>query len=546
MYTIYSAGADGTETVIFSDTMPDTAYKPVSPRLTLTAGAAGSLSLTLPKNNAAHDSVERLTTTMRVERDGETIWMGRVLSEKDDIWHSRAIFCEGAQAWLNDILMPTAERTGSAATLMDAVLGVYNQKAAANRQIARGECTVTGSLTLSTDYGSALEAVNKLVSDYGGVLRMRYPNNIPTLDWLADYPAIADGEQPLQFGENLLDFTRSWDLADFATVCHVRGGEIEGTDPAQTAFGTYELAAAKARYGTIEKFLSYTDLLTNAACTIAAKDYLERQQYDGMTLEVTALDLHILSPDIRPWDICQRVPVQAAMYGLADPFAVTGMEIPLDAPEQTRYTLGPANTPYVRRVNTITKVTQANQQAAQEYTDAAAAVLEAADDKISARVGDAEQEITELNIEQGEISTRVGNNETAISTVSQTASEIKAAVYDNAQGKYTVMTINAQNGVTIANGNGATKINGGFLDADTIHVNKLYGGTVYLMGNSTTTPIGSFYISGDGVNPLTSELQISFAEISLQQAINVYLPSPYNVYLLVNGQRTTLASLLGL
>ena len=546
MYTIYAVGTNGTETVLFSDTMPDTAYTPVSPRLTLTAGAAGSLSLTLPKNNVAHDSVERLTTTMRVERDGETIWMGRVLSEKDDIWHSRAIFCEGAQAWLNDILMPTAERTGTAATLMDAVLGVYNQKAAANRQIARGECTVTGSLTLSTDYGSALEAVNKLVSDYGGVLRMRYPNNIPTLDWLADYPAIAGGEQPLQFGENLLDFTRSWDLADFATVCHVRGGEIEGTDPAQNAFGTYELAAAKARYGTIEKFLSYTDLLTNAACTMAAKDYLERQQYDGMTLEVTALDLHILRPDVRAWDICQRVPVQAAMYGLADPYAVTGMEIPLDAPENTRYTLGPASTPYVRRVNTITKVAQANQQAAQEYTDAAATVLEAADDKISARVGDAEQDITELNIQQGEISTRVGNNETAISTVSQTASEIKAAVYDNAAGKYTVMTVNAQNGVTIANGDGATNINGGFLDADTIHVNKLYGGTVYLMGNSTTTPIGSFYISGNGSNPLTSELQISFAEISLQQASNVYLPSPYNVYLLVNGQRVTLASLLGL
>lgn len=541
MYTIYSAGADGTETVLFSDTMPDTAYTPVSPRLTLTAGAAGSLSLTLPKNNAAHDSVERLTTTMRVERDGETIWMGRVLSEKCDIWHSRAIFCEGAQAWLNDILMPTAERTGSAVQLMTAILDVYNDKAAADRQIARGECSVTGSLTLSTDYGSALEAVNKLVSDYGGVLRMRYPNNVPTLDWLADYQAIDGGEQPLQFGENLLDFTRSWDLADFATVCHVRGGEIEGTDPAQTAFGTYELEAAKDRYGTIEKFKSYTDLLTNDACTSAAQNYLEHQQYDGMTLEVTALDLHILRPDVRAWDICQRVPVQAAMYGLADPYAVIGMEIPLDAPENTRYTLGPASTPYVRRVNTITKVTQTNQQAAIEYTDAAAAVLEAADDKISARVGDAEQDITELNIKQGEISTRVGNNETAISTVSQTANEIKAAVYDNTEGKYTVMTIDANNGVTIANGTDATNINGGFLAAGTVEAATLRGGTIQLK-NDAGQVLGSLYISGDPNDVLTALLNISFANISMASALNVNMPGPSSVYF---GTQT-LAQLLGI
>lgn len=539
MYTIYAAGAGGTETVLFSDTMPDSAYKPVSPRLTLTAGAAGSLSLTLPKTNAAYDSVERLTTTMRVERDGETIWMGRVLSEKDDIWHSRAIFCEGAQAWLNDILMPTAERTGTAAQIMTAILGVYNAKAAANRQIAVGNCTVTGSLTLSTDYGSALEAVNKLVSDYGGVLRMRYPDNMPTLDWLADYPAYTGEEQPLQFGENLLDFTRSWDLANFATVCYVRGGEIEGTDPSQTAFGSYTLTAAQARYGTIEKFLSYTDLLTNAACTIAAQNYLEHQQYDGMTLEVTALDLHILNPDIQPWNICQRVPVQAAMYGLADPFAVTGMEIPLDAPEQTRYTLGPANTPYVRRVNTITRVTQANQQAAQEYTDAAAAVLEAADDKISARVGDAEQEITELSIEQGEISTRVGNNETAISTVSQTATEIKAAVYDNTANRYAVMTINAQNGVTIANGQSATNIDGGFLNAATIQAGVIRGGTIYVIDGSGNNA-GTFYTDGSIGQIGISAVMVDFARDGDQ----VYFASPSHIHFADSG--LTLAQLLGI
>lgn len=561
MYTIYSAGADGTETVLFSDTMPDTAYKPVSPRLTLTAGAAGSLSLTLPKNNAAHDSVERLTTTMRVERDGETIWMGRVLSEKCDIWHSRTLFCEGALAYLNDTI-PMVSLTGAGASAaLSAILTAHNGKVVENRRITLGTVTVTGSVTMEADGSESLQIINqKLVGTLGGVLRMRYPVSeqtgrpVPTLDWLADYPAAPAGTTPqeLVFGTNLLDFVREWDMTDFATYCYVRGAEIEGSEPkAYYASGWQYITPQsgtppKDLYGRIEKYLDYSDLQSNAACVSAAQTYLKTQQFAAMKLDVTALDLRIINPDVKSFDLLETVWVKSPVHGLHSEFAVTGLDIPLDAPESTKYTLGNQNIAYVRRVNTITKVTQANQQEAQAYTDAAAAVLEAADDKISARVGDAEQDITELNIQQGKISTRVGNNETAISTVSQTASEIKAAVYDNAAGKYTVLTVNAQNGVTIANGSGATNINGGFLDADTIHVNKLYGGTVYLMGNSTTTPIGSFYISGDGVNPLTSELQISFAEISLQQASNVYLPSPYNVYLLVNGQRTTLASLLGL
>ena len=518
----------------------------VSPKLTLTAGAAGSLSFVLPPECAGYSEVKQLTTTIRVTRDGNTIWMGRVLTEQADIWHCRQLFCEGALAWLNDTVVPTATITGTATNLLTAILGAYdgsdagtyNAKVSATRRISVGTCNVTGAdLTLSPDYGTALETVNKLISGYGGILRMRYVNGVPTLDWLADYPPVTGYEQPLVFGENLLDFTRNWDLTNYATVCYVRGGEIPNTDPAQTAFGSYTLQSAVTLYGTIEKFLSLTDLTSNQECAAAAEHFLRYEQFDGMALEVTALDLHILNPTVTSYDVMQRVPVRAPLYGLNESFAVTAMDIPLDVPESTKYTLGPVNVAYVRRVKTITKVTEQNQQAAQDYTDAAAAVLEAADDKINARVDSAEGDIATLEITQGQIESRVESAEGDISAVTQTASEIKAAVYDNAQGKYTVMTIDANNGVTIGNGTSATNIDGGFLNAATIQAGIIRGATISVIDGSGNAA-GNFYTDGSIGQIGISALMVDFA----RDYDVVYFASPANIIFADTGK--TLAQLL--
>lgn len=579
MYTIYAAGAGGTETVLFSDTMPDSAFKALSPRLTLTAGAAGSLSLTLPKNNAAHAVVERLTTTMRVERDGETIWMGRVLSEKDDIWHSRTLFCEGALAYLNDTI-PMVSLTGAGAySALDAILTAHNNKVTTeSRRITLGEVSVTGSVTVEADGSESLQIINqKLVGTLGGVLRMRYPVSeqtgrpVPTLDWLANYPPSPAGTTPqeLVFGTNLLDFVREWDMTDFATYCYVRGAEIEGSEPKAYYASDWQYITPqsgtppKDLYGRIEKFLDYSDLQSNAACVSAAQTYLETQQFAAMKLDVTALDLRIINPDVKSFDLLETVWVKSPVHGLHSEFVVTAMDIPLDAPESTKYTLGNQNIAYVRRVNTITKVAQANQQAAFEYADTAAdGALSSANDHTDKEITDAKEWVensSELKQEQDRIymavTKEVGGGVRAYvqsAAVEMTADQIKQRVSETTTDPQTGEPVTVwtvanlkTDGFHVADQSGVTKITGSMIDVDTIHVNTLYGAVITFVNNQgghsgsfSLSPVQTIYGSG-------YELGMSFQQINLG-TMPVLMPSPSNVFFVDSGGGyVSLATLLG-
>lgn len=345
MYQIF---ADGVR--IYDDTVPGPWA--LAPKLTQTAGAAGSLSFTIPKGAAGYDSVQRLTSTISVLRDGETIWMGRPLSEERDLWDGRVIFCEGALAWLNDTVPMVTDPT------MSLILQAHNLKELPDRQIQFGGAWTPEYLTAEADGSTSLGLATRMTQELGGLLEMKYPGGIPTLYWLQNYPAAAGNEQELVFGENLLDFTRRWDMTDFATVCYVRGAEIQDADGHGT--GTYYnsgwvASPAAAIYGRIEKFLNYSDLDSNALCINEADAYLRNQQFAEMQISVSALDLHILNPAVKAFDLLERVHVVSPPHGLDGAFAVTNLEIPLDAPEKTTYTLGFVNVDYVRRVRTLTK-----------------------------------------------------------------------------------------------------------------------------------------------------------------------------------------------
>lgn len=344
MYQIYADSV-----CIFDDTLQG-AWA-LAPKLTLTAGAAGSLSFTLPRGAAGYDSVQRLTSTISILRDGTTIWMGRPLSEERDLWGGRSIFCEGALAWLNDTIAMVTDPT------MSVILQAHNAKELANRQIQFGGAWTAEYLAAEADGSTSLQLATRMTQELGGLLDMKYPGGVPSLYWLQNYPVPTGNEQSLVFGENLLDFTRSWDMTDFATCCYVQGAEIEDSNGG-TGFhynSGWVVSTAMADYGRIEKYFSFPDLDTDALCIDEADAYLRNQQFAEMQITVTALDLHILNPTIKSFDLLERVHVVSPLHGLDGLFAVTNLEIPLDAPENTAYTLGFVNVDYVRRVRTLTK-----------------------------------------------------------------------------------------------------------------------------------------------------------------------------------------------
>lgn len=347
MYSIYADGA-----CIYSDVFALESMKVLNPKLVLEDNGAGSLSMKLPPMNVGYSSIIRMITDISVQKDGEEIWAGRVLSENKDFWNNRDLYCEGEMAFFNDSSQPPAEYTGlSVRAYLERLIAVHNSKVTPNRQFALGAVTVVDKNfpTYYTNYEKTMAILNALVEQYGGHLRVRKVNGVRYLDYLAEYPDTCS--QVIQFGSNLIDFTRKWDSTEFATVIVPLGNRLDDSPiEALDAYLTVESVnqgsmyvqsnEAVAAYGWIEKTVTWDDVSDPAVLLEKAKTYLADLQFDNLELELSALDLHYLDVNTEAVKLLDEIRVISRPHGLDRMFPVKKLEIPLDNPEQTQFTLG--------------------------------------------------------------------------------------------------------------------------------------------------------------------------------------------------------------
>ena len=361
MYSIYADGV-----CIYSDVFALESMKVLSPKLVLEDNGAGSLSMKLPPMNVGYESIIRMITDISVQKDGEEIWAGRVLSESKDFWNNRDLYCEGEMAFFNDSYQPPAEYRGlSVRAYLERLIAVHNSKVAANRQFSLGAVTVVDKNfpIYYTNYEKTMEILNTLVEQYGGHLRVRKVNGVRYLDYLAEYPDTCS--QVIQFGSNLIDFTRKWDSTEFATVIVPLGNRLEDSPiEALDAYLTVESVnrgsmyvqsnEAVAAYGWIEKTVTWDDVSDPAVLLEKAKTYLTDIQFDNLELELSALDLHYLDVKTEAVKLLDEIRVISRPHGLDRMFPVKKLDIPLDNPEQTQFTLGDAVKTSLTSVNNQT------------------------------------------------------------------------------------------------------------------------------------------------------------------------------------------------
>jgi len=384
MYTIYAQNlVSGTyvKTCIFDDASPLLEHKLISPSLKMAAGAAGSLTFEMPQTNAGYEAIQLLLTTVFVERDETVIWTGRVLSESRDIWGSRKIFCEGALAYLNDTIAAAGTYDSGLGGYLRAIIFEHNAKVQENRRIYLNTISIEDPADHENYYSddrTTLETIRSIVDELGGVIQLLWDEeNGLTLNLLNDYPATAT--QVLDFGENLLDFTRTRNAADYCTVVYPRGAEwtqpitgaklkltIENATSVPTGYMRINqiylmrdtnLIPPLLRGMRIEKVVDFADVDDPDVLAACAAEWLATYKYGELTLDVTALDLHILDPEIEALELLDKVQVRSAWHDLDSTFAVTEMTIPLDEPEKTKYTMGPPSIWYKRPPRTLTQKT---------------------------------------------------------------------------------------------------------------------------------------------------------------------------------------------
>lgn len=267
MYKI-TATVAGHTACLHDDTVSNGKVKVIEPKLVLEDSVAGSLTFKLAPNNIGYsevsideemvvsvdgsgnvtkrtvtktyDMVARMQSTIKVYRNGTEIWEGRVLSEDKDFQNLRNIYCEGELAYLNDTIQPQRAYafqetlTTAVRKFIEAILSIHNSKVDSSKRFVVGSVTVNNNASTydfkrATEFSKTIEALNSLVADFSGHLRVRKEvvngNIVRYLDFLADYPNVSS--QQIKFGTNLLDFTCNWDMSDLCTVALPTGAVTE-------------------------------------------------------------------------------------------------------------------------------------------------------------------------------------------------------------------------------------------------------------------------------------------------------------------------------
>ena len=169
------------------------------------------------------------------------------------------------------------------------------------------------------------------------------------LAYLKEYPDTCS--QVIQFGSNLIDFTRNWDSTEYATAIIPLGSRLDDSPiEALDAYLTVESVnggslyvqsdEAVKHYGWIAKTVSWDDVSDPEALLEKAREYLADLQFDNLELELSALDLHYLDVNTEAVKLLDEIRVISRPHGLDRMFPVTKLEIPLDHPENTQFKMG--------------------------------------------------------------------------------------------------------------------------------------------------------------------------------------------------------------
>lgn len=215
MYKIYY-----NDKLFFQDTTPAEQFKLIDPTLELSANSSGSLSFTMTTTNIMYDDLQRMKGLVKVTKHDKTIWEGRVLSEKIDFWKNKEIYCEGILSCLNDTRQPqNIYKDITLRQYIEGILSIHNQKVDASKKLNLGIVTVNDNTTIGTiktNYDSTWDLFKNLITTYGGYLFIRYDGTERYLDYRKDCPRTSS--QRIEFGVNLLDFTKTYDMSSLVTV----------------------------------------------------------------------------------------------------------------------------------------------------------------------------------------------------------------------------------------------------------------------------------------------------------------------------------------
>lgn len=309
----------------------ESGYNVLSIRIEESVNKGGTATIVLPPRHPLYNGFPAFRTPVEIYRNGKLRWRGRPLPPSGDFYNRRTIVCEGELCFLQDVVHRPYLYQADPAAIFAQVIAVYNTAVEPWKRFAVGTVTVTDP----NDYirlegqnpAKVYGVVLKLVERCGGYLFFdSAPDGARRINWYASLPYSCN--QPVRFGENLIDYSSQSDVTNFATRIVPYGaiGE-DGTRLALDIDGKdyVENAEAVALRGVIEASVIYDDITQPQNLLARAMQDLESMALIPDVIQLSAIDLSRQDLQLDTFMVGQQILAESEPHGLSGTYGLIAL-----------------------------------------------------------------------------------------------------------------------------------------------------------------------------------------------------------------------------
>ena len=334
----------------------DAEYAIYDSLLKLQLNDSGTFTCAVPPTNPEYGNIKNRKSMIQVLKNGKEIFCGEVRECEKDFYRTKEICAIGELAFLFDSIQPQAKyQDKTARQLLEIWLAEHNRQTEEKKHFYVGIVTVhdkNDSLYRFTNQETTLDCIRqKLCEKLGGYLRIRKVDGKRYLDLISlqEYGKVC--EQPIEFGENLLDYAESTTANELYTCVIPKGARLEKStiegleayvDIKSVNGGKDYLYSpeAVAAYGWNRCVVSWDDVTLPENLKKKGEQWLKENQFETLTLNLTAADLSLLNVDMESFELGDYIPVSSTPHGMDRTFPVQSLELHLQNPAEDSLQLG--------------------------------------------------------------------------------------------------------------------------------------------------------------------------------------------------------------
>lgn len=349
MYKIY---ADAT--TIYDSTVEE--WKIGRGIVTLELNKAGSFVFSVYPDHPYYDNFVKLKTIITVTKDKKVVFRGRIFNIVTDFWNNKTITCEGELGFLQDsIIRPFADVTNTYYFFKD-IIEKHNDQVEYEKRFViedNDDYPADHMEYNSTEYVTAFEFINEnLLNKFPYYIHITHDDDIlalPKINYVYDFDKRA--KQRIEFGSNLKNYVKTVSGEEIATAIIPLGAKVDDGNP-DTEDKRLTIAGVNGgvdyvysqegvdTYGWIFKTLIFEDYTNANSLKQNAQYLLQNYLRSTVTIELTAIDLHLIDHSIESINIGEYVRCVSEPHNYDETLLCSKQTIDLLNPENDTIVLG--------------------------------------------------------------------------------------------------------------------------------------------------------------------------------------------------------------